>query len=75
MDSQQLSTVLANLHAKLNDITLALHQTNGKVGKVLADRESSTIGENSTSLRNNRCDNTDNPRPILILPVVLLLYF
>ena len=35
MDSQQRSTVLADLQAKFNDITLVLHQTNEKVDKFI----------------------------------------
>jgi len=53
--------VLVELQAKLNDMTLALHRTNEKVNKVIADRESSTIGENSTPSWNKRRDNIDNP--------------
>ena len=64
MDSQQLSTVLADLQAKLKDKTLALHQTNKKVDKIIADCETSTFGETLTPSRNNRRDNIDNsPNP------------
>jgi len=67
MDSQQLSTVLAALQAKLNDITLTLHQTNEKIDKVIAHRESSIIGENSTPPQNNSCDNTDKTHLISMI--------
>jgi len=54
---------MAKLEALTHDMTQTradLHETKKQV-KEISCRESSTVGENSSSSRNNRHDTTDNP--------------
>jgi len=63
MNYQQLATLIVEMNTKL-DILKKLEERmdkhDEKLDKLLTDRESSTAGENSTPLRNNYRDNTDN---------------
>ena len=67
IDSIASQPTLVDLMAKLKALThdmaqtrADLHETKEQV-KEISCRESSTAGENSSSSRNNRRDNTDNP--------------
>ena len=64
MDFQQLAILIAEKNTKLDTLKRLeerMDKNYEKMDKLMSDHECSTIGENSTPPRNNRCDNTDNP--------------